>query len=58
VTVESATWGDFRGVVGSELDLPVSHAEIHGLNLFPRANRFDAIAFCRRIVDELKAKGL
>lgn len=57
VTVESAQWGDFRGIVGAEHDLPVSHSDIHGLNLFPAANRFDAPAFYRGIVKELKDRG-
>ena len=58
VTVESATWGNFRGIVGAEEDLPVSHSEIHGLIQFPLSNRFDAPAFYRSLAKELKEKGL
>ncbi len=58
VPVESAKWGQFRGVIGEEDELPISHSDVHGLVIYRAANRFDAPAFYVRLVEELKARGL
>jgi triacylglycerol lipase len=57
VPLESAKWGDFRGVLGEKEGLPISHSDAHGLILFPNANRFDAPAFYVSVVEELKERG-
>ncbi len=58
VPVESAKWGKFRGVIGEEDELPISHSDVHGLVIYRAANRFDAPAFYVKLVEELKARGL
>jgi triacylglycerol lipase len=57
VSVSSAQWGDFRGVIGAEEGIPISHSDVHGLILFPAANRFNAPAFYVALVSELKDRG-
>jgi triacylglycerol lipase len=54
VSVASARWGDFRGVVGAGKDLSISHDEIHDMG---SSRRFDAPGFFASIVSELRVKG-
>jgi triacylglycerol lipase len=57
VSVESAKWGRFRGVIGADTGMLISHSDVHGLVLFPQANKFDAPAFYVGLVKELKDSG-
>jgi triacylglycerol lipase len=58
VSVASARWGDFRGIVGADEGLSISHDEIHDLRRFRVAEIFDAPAFFSSAIAELVAMGL
>ena len=57
VSVSSAKWGDFRGVVSCDGSMLVSHADIIGMHLVSGEFCFDAPAFYRDLVAELKMRG-
>jgi triacylglycerol lipase len=57
VSVASAKWGRFRGIIGSDKGLRVSHSDVHGFIIFPAANEFDAPAFYVGLVAELARMG-
>ena len=57
VSVASARWGDFRGVVGSERCLSISHNGIHDLKLIRARQGFDAPAFFVSVAAELALMG-
>jgi triacylglycerol lipase len=57
VSVASARWGDFRGIVGADRGLSISHDGIHDLKLFPTLRRFDAPAFFVSVTAELAQEG-
>jgi triacylglycerol lipase len=57
VSVASARWGDFRGIVGAELGLSISHDDIHDLHMLPAARRFDAPALFASVAAELALEG-
>ena len=57
VSVASARWGDFRGVVGADLGLSISHDDIHDLHILPGLRRFDAPAFFASVAAELAREG-
>lgn len=57
VSVASARWGDFRGLVGADEGLSISHDEIHDLRRFPVARIFDAPSFFADLVAELAQMG-
>jgi triacylglycerol lipase len=57
VSVSSARWGDFRGVVGADKGLSISHNGMHDLRLFPAPRRFDAPGFFAQVAAELALGG-
>ena len=57
VSVESARWGDFKGVVGAEAGLSISHDDLHDLRKFRSAPPFDAPAFFAEVVADLALSG-
>jgi len=57
VSVDSAKWGNFRGVVNCEGKPRVTHADIIGLHILSGEYCFDAVSFIRNIVHELKESG-
>ncbi len=57
VTVDSARWGRFRGVIGEERGQLISHSDVHGFIIFPEANSFDAPAFYLELAAELAGMG-
>jgi triacylglycerol lipase len=58
VSVASARWGDFHGVVGSDRGLSISHDDIHDLRRFPIAAPLDAPAFFASVISEFARMGL
>lgn len=57
VSVESAKWGNFRGVVSCDGEPRVTHADIVGLHILSNEYCFDADDFICGIVHELKLAG-
>jgi len=57
VSVESAKWGNFRGVMSCDGRARVSHADEIGMVLLTGSFCFDAPAFYRECIHELKGKG-
>lgn len=57
VSVKSAKWGKFRGVVNCDGKPLVTHADIFGMHFLSGENCFDAGEFVRNIVHELKESG-
>ena len=57
VGVESAKWGNFRGIIGSESATTISHADMVGLTQFSGHHGFKAKEFIAGIVHELKEMG-
>jgi triacylglycerol lipase len=57
VSVDSARWGDFRGVVGAELGALLSHNDIQDLPFFRNPGIFDVPAFYASFVAELRSMG-
>jgi triacylglycerol lipase len=57
VSVTSARWGDFRGIVGAESGLSISHDDLHDLRRFVNAPPFDAPRFFAEVVAELALLG-
>lgn len=58
VSVESARWGDFRGVIGADECLSISHDDVHDLRRFRMDPPFDAPAFFAGAIAELVSMGL
>lgn len=57
VSVTSAQWGNFRGVVSCDGKPLVTHADIVGMHFLSKEYCFDADDFFRTIVHELKMSG-
>jgi triacylglycerol lipase len=57
VSVKSAKWGIFRGVVNCNGKALVTHADIVGMHFLSGEKCFDAEDFIRNIVHELKVSG-
>ena len=57
VSVNSAKWGNFRGVVSCDGKPLVTHADIVGMHFLSGEDCFDAEKFMRDIVHELKVSG-
>jgi triacylglycerol lipase len=57
VSVKSAQWGNFRGVVNCNGKALVTHADIVGMHFLSGEKCFDADEFIRNIVHELKVSG-
>lgn len=57
VSIESARWGNFRGVVGAELGALLSHQDIQDLPLLRNAGIYDVPAFYASLVSELRKMG-
>jgi triacylglycerol lipase len=57
VSVASARWGNFRGVVGSEIGALISHHDIQDLPLYRVPGIFDVPAFYQSFVSELVIMG-
>ncbi len=57
VAVDSAKWGNFRGVVNCDGKLLVTHADIVGMHFLSGENCFDAGDFILNIVHDLKVSG-
>jgi triacylglycerol lipase len=57
VSVDSTRWGDFRGVVGADEGLSISHNDIHDLRIFPVARGFDAPSLFASAIAELASMG-
>jgi triacylglycerol lipase len=56
VSIESAKWGDFRGVMSCDGRARVSHADAVGMVFLTGNFCFDAPAFYRELIHELKLK--
>jgi triacylglycerol lipase len=56
VSIESAKWGDYRGLIQTEKAPSVSHADMIGMAQFSNAD-FDAKWFFANIIHDLKEKG-
>jgi len=54
VGIESAKWGNFRGIVKSEAASSVSHADMVGLTQFFGNTKFDAKQFLADVIHDLK----
>lgn len=57
VSLSSARWGQFRGVVGQDRGLAISHSEIHNLPIVLASGRFDAPAFYVDLAEDLARNG-
>ena len=57
VSVNSAKWGRFRGVVSCNVKPLVTHSDIVGMHILSGENCFDEVDFFRNIVHELKTSG-
>jgi triacylglycerol lipase len=57
VSVSSAQWGNYRGLIGTEEAPSISHADMVGLTQFTRYHNFKAREFIADIVHELKEMG-
>ena len=57
VSVKSAAWGKFKGVVRCEGKPRVTHADIIGLHFLSGEKCFNAENFIRNVVHELKVSG-
>jgi triacylglycerol lipase len=57
VSVRSAKWGVFRGVVSEHGKIQVSHADIIGMHIVTGVWSFDAKSLFLKIVEGLKAHG-
>jgi triacylglycerol lipase len=57
VSIESAKWGNFRGVMSCDGKARVSHADAAGMMFLTGTFCFDAPAFYRELIHELKLKG-
>ena len=58
VSVVSAIWGDYHGIIGEAEGLSINHDEVHGICPPWRRPAFDAPAFYVGIVRDLEAMGL
>jgi Predicted acetyltransferases and hydrolases with the alpha/beta hydrolase fold len=57
VSVSSARWGVFRGVIGADRGLMISHNDVHGLPISPDGMLFDASAFFVGVAEDLRDDG-
>jgi triacylglycerol lipase len=57
VSVASARWGDFKGVVGDDRGISISHDDIHDMRRFRIEPPFDAPAFFVSVAAELARMG-
>jgi len=58
VGVESAKWGEFKGIIQSKEAPSTSHGDMIGLAQFMGNNKFDAKSFLGEIAHQLKTKNL
>jgi triacylglycerol lipase len=56
VGIESAKWGNFRGIIQSEAAPSVSHGDMIGLAQFFGNSKFNARQFLADIVHDLKER--
>ncbi len=57
VSLKSAKWGNFRGIVKSDDNFGVSHFDIVGMRFVSEVSTFDANKFIINIVKDLKLRG-
>ncbi len=57
VAIESAKWGDYKGLIRSEASPSISHADMIGMKQFSAAKRFKSHWFFANTIHELKSKG-
>ncbi|MEZ5024514.1 MAG: hypothetical protein R2728_14895 [Chitinophagales bacterium] len=58
VPIESAKWGEFRGIISDENNISVSHTDMVGLSRFFGSNsKFDHNNFLVKLVHDLKEMG-
>lgn len=58
VGIDSAKWGEFKGIIKSENTSSVSHGDMIGLTRFMVNNKFDAKSFMAIVLNNLKERGL
>ena len=58
VSVESAKWGEFQGIVKDQNTTSVSHADMIGITrIVGGTSKFDHNAFFASLINGLKKKG-